>query len=141
MRNCIFFVLLLAMPVIVFAQKPGRYMAVEEQFVKYYNAQMSDSLLTLFTPQHREYGTWSEQSLEKMHKEQGKILSFKYMYMSHDLPDTKGRPMALFKVTFSKTFDGSNVHAMGVSLTKDNRIFGVRFTTSNPKLDAELAKY
>lgn len=129
------------LPLFSFSQTKEEYCDVMNKFAKYYNNQQSDSIYQniLAMPFWNEMkDTYSKERIQQKQNEGGKIVSWKFAGMEGY--DIKHRPMALFKVTYSKKFDGSYTRAMEFSLDEKGKIFGFNSLTKSPEIRKMLKK-
>lgn len=132
MKHLLF--ILLFLPVIGFAQTRKDHERAIGRFVKYYNNIQGDSIMRMWENGEREEWNqkmWSDKSLTSMHKDFGKILSYKYLGIDTEDPNPG---LAVFETQFSVV--GWKTTSM--TIDKEGWLGTFRFITSSDGIDKML---
>ena len=100
------------------------------KFVRYYNAKQIDSIHNLASDSWGDGKAflWNDKSVEKLHKEYGKIISHKYA--GEDTND--------YNIQFYKMVAEKKVFMTGLTLEEDKKLGTFRFHTSSRFIDSLL---
>jgi hypothetical protein len=117
------------------AQTQASYDQAIARFVKYYNAQQGDSIISMWPPEEGKSGwmtrSWGREQLESLHKKYGKILSFNYI--GTDTEDSNPG-LAVFRTQFSI----AGWKTTSLTLDKNGYLGTFRFVTSSDGIDKLL---
>lgn len=136
MKNLFSCLLFLVQPIIGFSQTKSDYEHVVGQFMKFYNQNQPDSIISLYSDSWGEMKKtlWSKTKNNKTTGKYGKMKSYKYLELYKPTDgDGGGDGLAFFKVVFTKS-----IHIMGITLNKQNQLETFRFKTSDPHIDSLL---
>jgi len=112
------------------ARSKAEYEQVMAKFKNFYNDNMVDSIVNLFSDPVDMRSFYTPQSQTGLMKDYGKIISFRYVAMEDSASD-----VALFKMVCERS-----VHMMGISVDENGHMGTFRFETSSPHIDKLLAK-
>lgn len=110
--------------------------------MKFYNQGKIDSVYKLLSNDWGDEKTtlFSKDIMNRLKKEMGNIVSYKYIGKDTAYSDDYARPVAFFKIVYSKAVKGVNAHAMSISLNEDKKIYAFNFLTSSPHIDSMISK-
>lgn len=134
MKSLLF--LLLFLPFAASAQTEKDYQDVMDKFVRYYNADLTDSICTLF-PERTErpgmecFWRWAQQDGSSL-KKYGKIKSYQYLGKVTQDPEK----VAVFKVVYAK----KGTKALSFNLPENHKFGTFRFDTTDDEIAAMLKK-
>jgi hypothetical protein len=130
MRQLAFILLFIALPICGFAQSHTAADHVMQRFQKFYNNNLSDSIVHMFASPADFL--WNAKRLAEVKKEYGNIKSYKYVTVYNDENDNK---ITLYKITSDK-----KVFMLGLTVEPDDRPGTFRFDTSSPYIDSLLKR-
>ncbi len=132
MKNILF--ILLFLPVIGFAQTRKDHERVMAKFVKHYNNKQGDNIIRMWKGgEYDEWNhqMWSDEQLISMHKDYGKIVSYKYLGIDTEDPNPG---LAVFETQFSVV--GWKTTSM--TIDKEGWLGTFRFITSSDGINKML---